>query len=61
MACGCRGGSRAGSTTPSGATVEGFDFIPPGGGEPIRFLTSIEAKQERRRRGGGTIHQITSG
>jgi hypothetical protein len=58
MGCGCRGGGRAGTRATSGATVAGFDFIPPGGGEPTRFLTAVEARKAQRRAGGGTIIQV---
>ncbi|MFA5711482.1 hypothetical protein [Mycolicibacterium sp.] len=59
MGCSCRGGRRAGSTTRNNTKVLGFDYVPPDGGDPIRFLTSLEAKREQRRRGGGTIYQVT--
>lgn len=61
MGCGCRGKTRAGARASSGAKIVGFDYVPPGGGEPIRFMTSMEALLEQRKRGGGTIYQVTSG
>lgn len=59
MGCGCRGGTRAGSVTSSGATVTGFEYTAPDK-TVTPFLTLIEAKKAQRRNGGGTIKQLTS-
>lgn len=56
MACGCRGKG----VTSSGVKIVGYDYIPPGGGASVRFLTAIEAKKEQRRNGGGTIYSATN-
>lgn len=58
MGCGCRRGSRAGSVTPAGLTVTGFEYTAPDK-TVSEFLTLIEAKKEQRRNGGGTIKQLT--
>ena len=54
--CNCR--RRAGARA-AGATIKGFEYTPPGGTESRVFLTYLEAKQEQRRNGGGTIKQLT--
>ena len=59
MGCGCRRGSRAGSVTPTGLTVTGFEYTAPDKTTVSEFLTLIEAKKEQRRNGGGTIKQLT--
>lgn len=57
MGCACRKNAVA---TPNGATgsIKGFNYIPPGGGTPISFMTVLEARAEQRRQGGGTIKTI---
>lgn len=61
MGCQCRK-SRAGSTTASGGTILGYEVTYPDGTKHDGlFLTSLEAKKEIRRHGGGTARQITSG
>lgn len=59
MGCGCRRGTRAGSVTSSGATVEGFEYTAPDK-TVTTFLSLLEAKKAQRHNGGGTIKQITS-
>lgn len=58
MGCNCRKGTRAGSVSPSGATVLGFEYTSPDM-TVTTFLTLLEAKKEQRRNGGGTIKQLT--
>lgn len=58
MSCGCRGGTRAG-TTQRGVTVVGFEITYPDGSTEM-FLTSLAAQAARRQAGGGTVRQITS-
>lgn len=61
MACGCKGGRRAGSTATSGQTVKGYEVTYSDGTKaPGLFDTPLDAKLEVRRHGGGTIRTITS-
>lgn len=55
MGCSCRERRAA-----SGQKIVAYDYVPPGGGEPIRFLTQLEAKKEQTRRAGGTIYGVTN-
>lgn len=64
MACSrCGSGRRrAGATKPkTGVQVLGYDFVPPGGGAAVRYLTELEAQRAQRRHGGGTITEVTKG
>jgi hypothetical protein len=59
MACGCRGGGRAGARTSTGSTVEGYEYTAPD--KTVKtFLIYLEAKKEQLRNGGGTIKTIVS-
>lgn len=60
MACGCRGGNRAGAATSTGATVVGFRYTAPDKTVEM-FDDLLQAKAAQRRNGGGTIKQVING
>jgi hypothetical protein len=51
MACGCGKGLKAAKSA-----LYTYEVTPPGGGEPLTFLTELEAHRFTRR-SGGTIRQ----
>lgn len=56
MGCGCGSGNvyaRNGGRRASGEYR--YIFTPPNGGEPVPYLTALEAKKAVRRAGGGQI------
>ncbi|AAN01856.1 hypothetical protein SEA_WEST99_14 [Mycobacterium phage West99] len=56
MACGCRKKSAA---SPS-SSITGFRYVPPDGGDPVTYMTIIEARAAQRANGGGTIKTLRS-
>jgi hypothetical protein len=55
MGCGCGRSARAAVNAPNGYQ---FEMVPAGGGEPLTFLTHLEANRARRNAGGGTISRV---
>lgn len=59
MACSCRGGGRAGTTTSSGAVITGYQYTSPKGEVKV-YLSMIEAKAAMRANVGGEIITLTA-
>lgn len=54
MACGCRK-----NVASQASNITGFRYTPPAGkGDPVTYMTIIEARAAQRSNGGGTIKTL---